>query len=266
MSNKREKILFSLKCGPMSLTQINEMLGVKSPESLPQLTRMVDSNLIYRDDNRVYHLTRKGHVLVNVYQPLYDTIQVFERFDGFFDTHDISAIPDELFDRLQELKDCNLIESEEYNICESHPEFLEGVINSLCFKGVACIFRSSWISLFLGLANHGVPIEIIITEGIYNKIKQEYPNELEEGLKNKKAHIYICEDLKVSFSTTDQFFSLSLNFAVNGSHDTKSDIIGVDSAAIRWGKDLFKYYKEKAVEVPKTLPENIHQLTINNTT
>lgn len=248
MSKKREEILLSLKCGPMSLTEINEMLGVKSPESLPQLTRMVDSNLIYRDDDRIYHLTKKGGVLVNMYMPLYNTIQVFESFEGFFDSHDTSTIPDELLDRLGELKECRLVQSDDCDICESHPEFDENVKYSLRIKGATCIFIHSWVDSFLELVCRGVPIELILTNRVYSKIKREYPSKFEKLLKNG-AHIYVCDKFNSSFITTDQFFSFSLDFIGSKTHDTKNDLQSSDPVAIKWGEDLFEYYKNRAKEV-----------------
>jgi len=131
---------------------------------------------------------------------------------------------------------------------------VENIKNSWSFKGAACVFIHSWIDLFLDRARLGVPIDIIITSGIYSKIKQKYAPELKILLKTD-AHVYVCDKLNISCATTEQFFSLSLNYN-NGHHDTKNDLEGNDPASVKWDEDLFEYYKEKSVEIKSCLVIN----------
>lgn len=252
-SEKRKGILFFLQDRPHTLTEINEYLGIKTQESQPRIKEMEADNLVRKNGDN-YELTWIGEVAAVNYKPLLDTLDAIENNINFWKNHDSSAIPTEFLYRLRDLKDCKVIASESFNICESHKIFKDEVANSMSFEGAACIFIPGWIGMFSKLSKQMVPIKILITVSIYEKIKNEYREELEEGFKNPHAHIYVCddEDLHVAFATMSslegQFFSFSLNYN-NGHYDTRNDLIGIDPAAVKWGKDLFQYYLDNSVEI-----------------
>lgn len=242
-SDKRRDVLFLLQEKPRTLSDIKEYFDVKSPEILPRLKELEVENLIIKQDG-TYSLTSLGKVLALHYKPFLDTITAIEANKDFWNDHDISAIPESLIYRIKELKGCKVIRAEDCNLFESHREFVKNVSNSLCFKGATGIFIPSWIKLFSDLASRGASIEIILTNEVYNKIKSEYPSELKNLLLNNVL-LYVSKDqLKAAFAITDQFFSLAL-FSNNGPYDHRNDLEGYDPKAIKWGEDLFEYYKER---------------------
>jgi len=254
LSEKRKEILFLLQEKARTLTEIKDYFDVKTPEIMPRLKEMEAANIIIKKGEQ-YHITPLGNVIAMHYRPFLDTLAAIEANEDFWNEHDISAIPGGMLYRIQELKECKTVKMEDYNINESHPEFIENVGGATRVMGAACIFRSTWIDLILDCANQGVPIDIIITKGIYEKIIKEYHDELETLLKTENAHIRVCDELNISFTITDSFFSLSLNYP-NGHHDTRDDLIGSDNASIKWGEDLFKHYLKDSIEVECIGPIN----------
>jgi len=257
LSEKRKEILFLLQKKPSTLTDVKDYFHVKTPEIHPRLKELEAKNLVVKNGD-FYSLTRLGNILANYYRPFLDTIAAIEANEEFWNDHDISAIPEELLDRIQELKECKTVKTEDYNICEPQPTFIEYVTNSMRIQGAACIFRAQWVSVFANLASVGVPIDIIITKGIYDKIKREYPSELETGLKYKNTHVYVCDDTHISFVVTERSLSLLLDY-VNGHHDTKNDLTGTAPTAVKWGGELFNYYRANSVEVVKPTNEPVTQ-------
>lgn len=249
-SETRADILSLVSSAPQTFDNLKNGLKKGSPEISKQLKYLVDDHLIINNEG-LCSITPMGKVISSYYKPLLDTIAAYEKSKEFWDTHNVNAIPDDLLLRMNELKECNLLTAKDFEIVESHPEFVSFVQDSTCFKGAACIFRASWIELFLALSNSGAPVEIIITQEIYDYIEKEYNAELQQGLKNPYAHIYVCDDLHISFAATNKFFSMSLDYT-NGHHDTKNDLMGVDKSSIKWGESLFEHYKDNSVEV---LPE-----------
>ncbi|MDD4521694.1 MAG: winged helix-turn-helix domain-containing protein [Methanosarcina sp.] len=250
----RKEALFLIQKGPTSLDEIKDYFDVKSPEILPHLKKMVEHDLIFKREGN-YELTYLGEIVAVNYKPFLDTLAAIETNKNFWTRHDLSAIPTDLRTRIGDLVDCKVSMVEDYNICESHPEFVYNVEHSSIVEGAACIFRKSWMKLILDLASQNVPIRLIVTEDIYNKIRREYTYDLETLLKNEKAHMYICDKLSACFTITDKYFSLSLN-NLNGLHDTKYDLMGYGPKPIIWGKALFKYYLENSTEVKNIKPLN----------
>ena len=255
-SEYRRDLLFFLRDSPKTLSEIKDYFGVTSPEIKPRIKEMEAANLIVKQDG-AYQLTNFGKILSSYYKPLLDTITAIESNGDFWESHDLSAIPEELLYRIQELKYCKVVKAENYNLFESHKEFIDNVSSSLHFKGASCIFIPPWIELFTDLASEGVQIEIILTELIFNKIKTEYSSELRTLLEGN-TRLYVCtEPLNAAFATTDQFFSLALN-TINGNfYDHKNDLIGVDQTSIKWGESLFEYYKERSTEI---IPSKIKEM------
>lgn len=219
-----------------------------NPEIAERLNELEVANLIIRRDGK-YELTWVGEAVLINFEPLLDTIKALEDNQEFWNMHDTEAIPDHLMHRIRDLKECHVVQAGASNLFESHSEFKKNVSSAIFFKGVTGVFIPSWIKQFSNLAKDGAKIDIVITREIFEKIRSEYPNELTEFL-SRDARLYICNDeLKLAFSITDTFFSLSLHCKNGKTYDHQHDLESDDSLAIKWGEALYGYYKNNSVEV-----------------
>ncbi len=246
-SEKRKDILFLLRENPRTLSEIKDYFDVRSPEILPRLKEMEAANMIIRQEG-MYQLTSLGKVAAIYYKPFLDTLTAIETNEDFWRDHDLSAIPDVLLNRIQELKECRIVRDEHEHIYDTHKAFVENVLSSTRFMGFSSIFLPSHPSMFLELARRSVPSSIIVTPNVFFKIKSEHNAEIEEFLKFKHTSFHVYDNAKIAFVVTDRFLSLSLFFK-NGTYDPRIDLIGFDSSSIKWGEDLFKYYKENSIEI-----------------
>jgi predicted transcriptional regulator len=246
-SEKRKDILFQLEESPKTLTEIKDFFQVKSPEILPRLKEMEDANMIIRQDG-MYRLTSLGKVAAKYYRPFLDTLTSIEANEDFWRNHDLDAIPDTLLSRILELKDCRVIRDEHEHIFDSHKTFQENVLTSTRFMGFSSIFLPSYPKMFLELARNDIPVSIIVTPNVFFKIKNEFDSDIEEFIKMKNTSFHVYDNAKIAFVATDRFVSVSLFFK-NGAYDPRSDLVGFDSSAIKWGEDLFKHYKENSIEI-----------------
>lgn len=246
-SEKRKDILFQLEESPKTLTEIKDYFQVKSPEILPRLKEMEDANMIVKQDG-MYRLTSLGKVSAIYYRPFLDTLTSIEANEDFWRNHDLNAIPDTLLNRIQELKDCRVVRNEHEHIYDSHKSFMENVMSSTQFMGFASIFLPSFPRMFLELAQKNVPVSIIITPNVFFKVKNEHSPEIDEFIKYKHTSFHVYDNAKIAFAVTDRFLSLSLFFK-NGTFDPRTDLVGFDSSAIKWGEDLFKHFKENSIEI-----------------
>lgn len=249
-SEKRKDILFLLQENPRTLSDIKDYFDVRSPEILPRLKEMEAANMIVRKDG-MYHLTSLGRVSAIYYKPFLDTLTAIEANEDFWRDHDLSAIPEILLSRIQELRECKAIKDEHEHIYDTHKSFLENVMSSSYFMGFSSIFLPSYPAMFLEMARKNVPTSIIVTPNVFFKVKSEHSAEIEEFLKYKHTSLHVYDNAKVAFVVTDRFVSLSLFFK-NGTFDPRTDLVGFDSTSLKWGEDLFKHYKENSIEI-KTL-------------
>lgn len=246
-SERRKEILFLLEESPKTLSEIKDHFNLTSPEIILRLKEMGDANMILKQEG-LYQLSSLGKVSALFYKPFLDTIESIEANEDFWTNHDLDSIPEILLSRIQELKDCRVISDEQEHIYDSHKSFIENVMSSTQFKGLASIFLPNFPRMFLGLARQNIPVSIIVTPSVFLKVKREFIAETEEFLKYEHTSLYVSENVKVSFGVTDRFFSLSL-FFTNGTYDPRNDLVGFDSFSIKWGEDLFNHYKEKSIEI-----------------
>lgn len=208
---------------------------------------MEDANMILKQEG-VYQISSVGKVSAIYYKPFLATIASIEANEDFWRNHDLDSIPETLLIRIQELKDCRVIRDEHEHIYDSHKSFIENVMSSNQFMGLASIFLPNFPEMFLGLARKNIPVSIIATPKVFLQIKREYVAEIEEFIKYEHTNFYVSDNVKVSFGVTDHFLSLSLFFK-NGSYDPRNDLVGLDPSSIKWGEDLFKHFKENSIEI-----------------
>lgn len=253
-SEYRKNVLFLLLDNPKTLSEIKEFFDVKSPEIIPRLNELEDGGVILKQ-NGLYSITPFGKVLAKKYKPFLDTIKSMESNKEFWEEHDISIIPEELLNKINKLKDCHVKRLNSCKIDGSHTEFLENTENASSFWGITSVLKQPWVTLFEKLSKFMIPIEIIVTQEIYEEIKLCYSESLEEGLKNPNAHLYISDSpLKIGVSAVCgpgwQFFSMALH-TKTGIYDNNNDLQGYDPESFEWGEELFMYYKGKAEEVQR---------------
>ncbi|VVB92178.1 Methanogenesis regulatory protein FilR1 [uncultured archaeon] len=249
-SEKRENILFLLLEEPRTLAEIKDHFNISSPEILPRIKEMETKNLIYKD-NKHYVLTPIGKVVAKFFQPLINTLHVIEENEEFWEKHMVEAIPQHFLERIGELGSCGLVENRLENMYEPHTEFFENIAKSEFVMGVAPIFNPAYPSFFLQLAQRKVSIALILTKNVFEKVKNEHGNNLQRfsDYNNTSVHI-LDEDIKLAFVVTSKFLSLSLFFK-NGTFDAQRDLISFDKSALKWGEELFKYYKERSEEIKR---------------
>lgn len=240
-SEKRKDILFLLERAPSTLSEIRDHFNVSSPEISPRIKEMEASNLIQRVDKH-YHITSIGKAIAKHYKPFLDILETIEKNESFWSEHLVDDIPLFMLERLADLCECEVIADPLENIYESHKIFQQNIIKSTTLKGVSTIFIPSYPDFFVGFAKDRIPAELVLTEKVFSKVISEHRDKLQVFLDSPSSELYIIEDARLAFVVTDYFFSLSLFYA-NGSYDPRNDLVGYGESALKWGNDLFEYYK-----------------------
>lgn len=246
-SERRKEILFLLEESPKTLSEIKTYFNLTSTEILPRLKEMEDVYMILKQEE-LYQLSSMGKIAALYYKPFLDTLTSIEVNEDFWRNHDLEKIPEALLCRIKELRNCRIIKDEFEYIYASHQSFIENVMSSKRFVGLASIFLPNFPQMFLELARKNIPVSIIVTPKVFSQVKREYTTEFGEFIKYEHTDFYVIDESNISFGVTDQFFSLSLFFK-NGTYDPRADLVGFDPDSIKWGEDLFEFYKEKSIEI-----------------
>lgn len=249
-SKKRENLLILLKDGPKTLDSIRTSLKVTSSGIIPQIRKMEGQNLV-QQEGRSYVLTDIGTLIAEVFYPLIKTIDIMEKHKKFWMNHDLKAIPKHLLNRIYELGNCCLIESDISEMYEPHKQFMDALSKSKKIMGISPVFHHSYPPFFLQLAESGVEISLILTRKVFDKTKNEYADSLQKFLDLQTTELYVSdEDIRLASGVTDCFFSISLFFK-NGGYDSQRDLISYDHSAIKWGEELFHHFLMSSNKIKK---------------
>jgi predicted transcriptional regulator len=248
MSSIRKELLLYLEAGPRSLTEIREYMDITSPEVSPRLKELVEHGLVSVEDKR-YMLAPMGKVLVSHLRPFVRTIDLFEKYPEFWESHDLSGIPDVMLGRIHELSHCQYIEDTPENIQLTKGEFENIVLNSKFIYGVSNVFDESMPGLFLKVFRKKIPVSVIFSGPVMGIINKKFVEMFLKYSRHDNIDVYLmAEEMKTSFILTDTHLYLSL-FYKSGRHDLQSNLVGTDPEALKWGKDLFEHYKALSVKV-----------------
>lgn len=247
-SEKRREILSFVQKEPKTLQEIRDYLEVTSPEILPQIKKLEKNHLIFQK-NRKYILTDIGEIVNNSFDQLVRTLDVFEDDIEFWEVHNIKGIPWEFRTRLFELGKYEIFKSTPTEMFKPHEEYVKNLLKSESMFGVSPVLHPDYPKHIKVLNDKGIPISIIITEDVLEKLKENYKVELENSLRCKNMQLLLCDEkIEVSFTVTNSFLSMRL-FLKNNIYDFYYNIISTEKSALKWGKDFFSYYEKRSRKV-----------------
>lgn len=247
-SKMRRELLLYLEDGPKTLSDLKDHLGVTSPQLSIRIRELLEYNLISAE-RKTYSLTQQGRIVLANYRPFANTAELFDRHCDYWKTHDLNCVPEELRYRIGEICNSEFVRDDTENLNRTLQLLLKIWKNAKQIYGVSPIFDYNIVRALLESAKQGVHIEMVLTRAVYQKMASEHPEMIEEFLCCDNFHDYIVdEDIKTPFILTDRCFYFS-NYYNDGTFDTESNLVSEEPLAIKWGRDLFEYYKSKAVKL-----------------
>lgn len=238
-----------LKEGPKTIEEIKQYLNTSAVSILPQIKKLRDNSLVFKTEDS-YVLSPLGIAVTERMQAMVSLLNVFGNNYEFWATHSVECLPAFLRSRIGDLENCTFSEPPDWtHLFEPHREFVEKLTISRKISGISSIFFPLYPSLFLSFAKNGADVNLLVTLPVYERIKGEYRAELREFLSLDNTSFYVYDE-KIEFShvVTDKFLSLSLPFS-SGAFDHTQDVLCFDPIALKWGEDLFAYYRDRSEKI-----------------
>ncbi len=245
-SDLRRNILVILKEHEKSLGELREGLRISSTTALHVLRELENSNLTFQNKNKKYGLTNIGRIMAIKLMDFVNAADVLKKQESFWIDHDMSGIPDQFLMGIGALSDSEIIKINALDIIKTHNSYISSIKTAKWIKGVSPIFSSDYPIVFKEIVEKDIKTTLILTDPVLKKLIDSIGLEsLKKYIYNNRLELLINDDLRVAFTVTDSFFSFGL-FTNDGVYDTAYDLISLDEKAIRWGSELFEYYKGKA--------------------
>ena len=246
-SNLRRRILISLKEGKKELRELRDEMEVSSTTAIHALRELEKDNLVFQDVDRSYALTKIGEIVALKLNDFVDAIEVLKKHERFWLEHDLSGIPAHLLEKIGWLNNSNVVKIDALNIIKTHTTYIEFIKTAKWIKGVSPIFSSDYPEIFENRVKQHTITQLVLTESVLKKVIDTIGlKDLKYSFSEGYLDIFVTkEDIRVAFTVTNAFLSLGL-FKPDGIYNTTLDLISTEERAVRWGVELFEYYREKA--------------------
>jgi len=128
-------------------------------------------------------------------------------------------------------------------------EFTENLAKSGCILSSLSYYHPLYPSLYSKLAKSEAEVELVLTESVFERLKNDSPDDLQSLFDSENTTVAVCEEsLGIpTIAVTDRFMYLCL-FNRQGRYDHRK-VMSFDASALRWGRELFMYYRKFAREV-----------------
>ncbi|MDY0267133.1 MAG: winged helix-turn-helix domain-containing protein [Methanimicrococcus sp.] len=245
-SEKRKAVLILLfEKGALSIDTIKSELDETSVSILPQIKVLIDNQLIVQNEG-LYQLTHLGETITKKVSPFVKNLQVFSVNPKFWSEHDISEIPPDLLNRIDEIGKFEIIEIDLRTIYyEPNPIVYEHIRKAESVKTFITYYAPEYVPIYYDRIMKGKPVSITTSDYIVNMAK-DYKKEVNELLKMENTELNVCPaDLKIAEVTvTDKIFLMVL-YSTAGNLDY--DFLAAESpSAVRWGNELYEYLKSRS--------------------
>lgn len=246
-SQKRRDLLLLLGEEPRTMEEIKILLDVSPTAILPQIKRLTDSNLVIQK-NGSYELTDMGEQVFKKVRSLVDVLTLVEK-DNYWIEHDLGGIPQYLLDRIGDIKDCNLVKADPSQIFEPNTELLNFFSSSRYLMVFSSFYRPEFLPLYSKLARLEAEVSLIFTESVLEKFLHNYERKIRKFATMENTELSVCKDgVKIAeLIVSDLGMMISL-FDSQGRFYHEYMYCS-ESQAICWARELFDFYKSKALKV-----------------
>jgi predicted transcriptional regulator len=246
-SDKRKNLLILLDSGSKSIDEIRDELDVTATSILPQIKKLIDSDLIVQED-RMYKLTVLGEFIIKKVKLLISALDVVEKNNSYWTGHDLNSIPRHLLERIAELGDCTLIEPDLNHIYEPSQKIIDSMVNAKMTATFASYFNPAYLPLYVELGRKDAELSLNFTQSVWDYLSNEHSDMIKELMGMDNVSIYISREVKISeITVTDEIMLLGL-FDKNGKFDQQF-ILSFEPGARKWGQELFDYLKRLSKQV-----------------
>lgn len=242
-SGMRSKLLLAIYESPKNLDDLRSELKKPSATILHGLKELETINLV-RKVQKSYELTSNGFLLTANMVKLIENWYSINKSKIFWNSHDLSGIPDESLKDIYLLKDAEYITSTTSDLSNAFNSYIKLLSSAKKLKIILPIYSENHFKHFIRLLKNKKlsSLELVINDEIYHSIKK---NEIfnKKILNNEKVDV-ICVKKKLNIFLTycDEFMSLSLFFK-DGHYDDAQILIARDKNAQKWASHIANNYK-----------------------
>lgn len=248
-STMRTKLIISMHEKSKNLEDLRNELNKPSATILHGLKEL--ENLSYvKKLNKYYSLTSKGYLLAVNMIKLIENWYSIDHNKIFWNNHSLEYLPEDLMNNLYQLKEADCITSTNNDLSKALTTYINLISECENLKIILPIFSEIRLNKIIELLQKEEirNIELITLPEIVDSIKLNpiYYNTFKN---DENVNVYILKKhVNIYLTICENFMTMNLFFK-DGHFDDSQLLIDKSENGIKWGEDLFEYYKKNTTRL-----------------
>ena len=238
-SSMRSMLLLTLYDKSKNLDELRKEMKKPSATILHGLKQLITIKLV-KKSSKCYKLTSNGILLTANMIKLIENWNSINENKMFWNTHDLSDIPEYLLKNIYLLKNAVYVTSTTSDLSNAFNTYIKLISESKKLKMILPIYSENHFRHLITLLNKNQieHIDLIINEEILEAMKRnDFFNDT--LIENEKIEIKsVKKDLKIFLTYSNEFMSLTLFFN-DGHYDDSQMLIAKDEDALKWASLLY---------------------------
>ncbi|MDP2216408.1 MAG: DUF1724 domain-containing protein [Methanolobus sp.] len=171
---------------------------------------------------------------------------------NYWETHNLDSIPPHFLNRINDIKVCQIIETNLVKMFDINKDFLEMAKESSSLFFIATYVHPCFPSIISEFVEKNVNISVVMNKDLFQICKDEWYDELKQFIISGMAKFYLYQEPIgfLSLALSDNCFVLKL-FSKKNEY-SYNQIFCCNPKACQWAKDLFEYYLENSTLISET--------------
>lgn len=244
-SQKRTQILLSILEGPKTNEELAQELDLDIRALQLPIKELKESGLLIHENGTSF-LSDLGRIISSSAKPAYQLTGLFQNNIEYWTSRHLTDIPRPFTRRLGELGKCELLKQDMNHMFQLPQQITLSASKTKHIISVLSFFYPEHLHMYNISVKEGNKISLVVTKGVYQTMMDNFEKLLNDIMIQGNTEIYcLTEDISPpSFTITDTALLISF-FNKNKRYDHQ-DMLSNEKSALKWGMDLFNYYKDNA--------------------
>jgi predicted transcriptional regulator len=175
----------------------------------------------------------------------------FRDIRNFWETHYYEGLPACAVETIGDLAGAGIIRDTPANLVRIRENFLKILLEAESIHGITSWASPGVADVICDRVCAGIPVELIVTPRLTGYLHQPPFREKLRALdRYSNFRVYLTDEpVLTGMTVTDRCLSLALFFKDGVTYDSRSDLVCRTAACLFWGERLFRWYRDRSVEV-----------------
>ncbi len=245
-SKKQISLMLAFSEGAKSLKELESLTKSRSQNLLPKIGELTEKGLLKKSERGIYKATPAGELIIS---KMLDFLEIYDTLGkDFWMTHNINVIPKPLLFWISALNNSQSLQPDATLDASQRltTQFFKNARERIW--GISPFVTLDWAKMIIHQANVGIKVSLITTEKVLKMTDVEEFKEY-NPLNHPNIALWINNSIDLAFINNEEYITLALPDTKKNILDMQNILICQSPEAVKWGWELFSYFKNISTKI-----------------